>query len=76
MKLIRAVLYWDECRIETIVEDSDGHRRMIVSKCFAKDRRKIPPKKWMEGVRGEVEEQRIKEAHPGKYIPGTNPFPK
>lgn len=70
MKLLRAVLYWDECRIETVVEDNDGHRRMIVTKCMAKERRAIPPKKWADGVKGEVEFQRAVESKPpGTYIP-------
>jgi hypothetical protein len=75
MRLIRAVLYWDECRIETVVEDNDGHRRLIGTNCYAKDRKDIPPKTWVEGVRGEVEFQRTREFNEGKYVPGSSPFP-
>ena len=75
MKLIRSVLDWDLCQIDSVVEDNDGHRRRVLSNCYAKDRRKIPPKTWVDGVRGEVELQRAKELKEGKYVPGTPPFP-
>lgn len=69
MKLLRAILYWDECRIDTIVEENDGTRRLIETKCQAKFRRMIPPKKWAEGVKGEVSYQKSAASRPGGPIP-------
>jgi hypothetical protein len=64
MKLLRAILYWDECRIDAVVDDGQGRLRHVETKCRVKERRMMPPKKWAEGVIGEARFQMSEELNP------------
>jgi len=54
MKLLRAVLDWDEQAVDVIAE-KNGKRWPIRVKCQAANRNTIPQKTWPQSVEGEID---------------------
>jgi hypothetical protein len=61
MKLLFAVLYLGEQKLEATVQDDEGHRRRVTVSWMEQIRTDVPPAHWAESVAGEVDYQRSQE---------------
>jgi hypothetical protein len=70
VKLVNAVIYQGESRLEAVVVDRHGARRKISVSWLEKDQSDTPPFNWLDIVQGEVEYQLSTE---GRVLHMPNP---